>query len=66
MEYSLSELQEVLEKFGGIEYEQRPANFFEIINRRKSYHEKYVSNVLAFFLIQTKVTGSAPLCLRRC
>jgi len=63
MGYSLSELQEVLEKFGGIEYERRPTNFFEIINRNQSHHEKYVSNALAFFLDSSESHGLGTLVL---
>lgn len=63
MGYSLSELQEVLEKFGGIEYEQKPANFFEVINGNKSHHEKYVSNTLAFFLDSSESHGLGTLVL---
>ena len=63
MGYSLSELQEVLEKFGGIEYERRPANFFEIIDRNQSHHEKYVSNALAFFLDSSESHGLGTLVL---
>ncbi len=63
MGYSLSELQEVLEKFSGIEYERRPANFFEIINGNQSHHEKYVSNALAFFLDSSESHGLGTLVL---
>ena len=66
MGYSLSELQEVLDKFGGIEYERRPANFFEIINGTQSHHEKYISNALAFFSILAKAMGWVRLYSMRC